>query len=168
MKQKFLSLLMVVAILVASGCASIVSKSSYPITISSDPSEAKITITDKGGVEIYQGKTPASLKLDASDGFFSKAHYQVKFEKEGYNVRTVPVEFGLDGWYFGNILIGGVIGMLIIDPATGAMYKLERPRINQTLDKEGNTANAERASLKVYDINDIPEKWKSDLTKVTQ
>jgi hypothetical protein len=33
----------------------------------------------------------------------------------------------MDGWYIGNILFGGVIGFLIVDPATGAMWKLGDP-----------------------------------------
>lgn len=32
----------------------------------------------------------------------------------------------MDGWYWGNILFGGLIGMLAVDPATGAMYKLPK------------------------------------------
>ena len=31
----------------------------------------------------------------------------------------------MDGWYAGNILIGGLLGLLIIDPATGSMWKLD-------------------------------------------
>ena len=38
-----------------SSCASIVSKSSYPISINSAPSEAKIVIKDKKGIEIFSG-----------------------------------------------------------------------------------------------------------------
>ena len=30
----------------------------------------------------------------------------------------------MDGWYIGHILFGGLIGFLIIDPATGSMWKL--------------------------------------------
>jgi hypothetical protein len=39
----------------------------------------------------------------------------------------------VDGWYFGNLLFGGLIGLLIVDPATGAMYKLEPNEINCNL-----------------------------------
>jgi hypothetical protein len=31
----------------------------------------------------------------------------------------------MDGWYIGNILFGGLIGILIVDPLTGAMWKLD-------------------------------------------
>jgi hypothetical protein len=37
---------------------------------------------------------------------------------------TLGLEPTIDGWYFGNILFGGLIGMLIVDPLTGAMYCL--------------------------------------------
>lgn len=154
-------------LLFATSCASIVSKSSYPIAINSTPSEAKISITDKKGIEIYTGQTPANLKLKAGSGFFGKARYQVKFEKEGYDTKTVPVEFELDGWYFGNILLGGIIGMLIVDPATGAMWKLETEFINETLIQ--STASLENnKELKVYALNDIPTEWKEHLVKIEE
>jgi hypothetical protein len=148
-----------------SSCASIVSKSSYPITINSAPSEAKIVIKDKKGIEIFSGQTPATLKLKAGSGFFGKARYQVTFTKNGYDTKTVPVEFKLDGWYFGNILLGGLIGMLIVDPATGAMYKLETEFLNETLVQ--STASVQKEELKVYAINEIPTEWNNHLVKVS-
>jgi hypothetical protein len=116
-----------------SSCASIVSKSSSPISIFSAPSEAKIVIKEKKGIEILSGQTPTSLQLKSGSGFFGKTRYQVTFTKTGYDTKTTPVELKLDGWYFGNLLFGGVIGMLIIDPATGVIYKLETEFLNETL-----------------------------------
>ncbi|BAX80037.1 hypothetical protein ALGA_1662 [Labilibaculum antarcticum] len=142
------------------------SKSSYPISINSSPSEARIVITDKKGVEVYAGNTPATIKLRAGSGFFGKAQYQVKFTKDGYDIKTVPVNFKLDGWYFGNILLGGVIGMLIIDPATGAMYKLDTEFLNETLSK--STASIDKTELKVYGINVIPSAWTKHLVIVSK
>ena len=145
-----------------SSCASIVSKSRYPISINSTPSEAKITITDKKGIEIFTGSTPATVKLNAGAGFFSKARYQVKFEKDGFQPRTVPIDFKLDGWYFGNILVGGVVGMLIIDPATGAMFKLDTEFLNETLVPNKDSI-VMGEGLNVLDINDLPASWKAHL-----
>jgi hypothetical protein len=147
-------------------CASIVSKSSWPITINSSPSEAKISIKDKKGIEIYTGNTPATLKLKSGSGFFSKARYQVTFEKVGYEKKVVPVEFKLNGWYFGNIIFGGPLGLLIIDPATGAMFKLETEFLNETLTK--SVATAETKELKLLDINKIPTEWKNHLILVSK
>ncbi|RNL88106.1 PEGA domain-containing protein [Sinomicrobium pectinilyticum] len=153
--------------LIATSCASIVSKSNYPISINSTPSEAKISITDKKGKQIYIGQTPAIVKLESGSGFFGKARYQVVLEKPGYTPKTIPVTFKLDGWYFGNILLGGVIGMLIVDPATGAMYKLDTEFINETLVQNALTSSSKEA-LKVYTLNEVPPEWKDHLTAVGQ
>jgi hypothetical protein len=161
-KTKLFSMLLAPAVLLTS-CASIVSKSSYPISINSAPSEAQIVIKDKKGIEVYSGQTPTTLKLKSGSGFFGKARYQVTFTKAGYQSKTVPVEFKLNGWYFGNILFGGVIGMLIVDPATGAMYKLETEFLNETLLPLKQTASVD---LKIYDINEIPNEWKKHLVSV--
>lgn len=160
-----MTVIMLTSVFLFSSCASIVSKSSYPISISSTPSEAKIVIKDKKGIEIFSGKTPASLELKSGSGFFGKARYQVTFTKDGYETKTVPIVYKLDGWYFGNILFGGLIGMLIVDPATGAMYKLETEFLNETLVQ--STASIQKDELKVYAINEIPSEWEKHLIKIS-
>ncbi len=152
------------ALILTSSCASIVSKSEYPIAINSTPSEAKITVTNKKGIVVYEGNTPSNIYLKSGAGFFSKAAYTVKFEKDGYDARTVPVEFKVDGWYWGNLVFGGLLGFLIIDPATGAMYKLKTEFLNETLSK--STADVHSPKLEVYSINDIPVEWKNNLVLI--
>jgi len=153
-------------ILFTTSCASIVSKSSYPISINSAPSNSKVTVTNKRGIEVFKGNTPANVSLAAGNGFFSKANYQIKFEKEGYESKIVPVEFKIDGWYFGNILIGGFLGFLIIDPATGAMFKLDTDFINETLTQA--TASLPNEGLKVYSSANIPDEWKEHLVAINK
>jgi len=157
------SVIFLTVLLLFSNCASIVTRSSYPLTINSNPSNAEISITNRRGVEIYSGNTPAVVQLRASDGFFSRAEYQVRFSAPGYEERVVPVTFSLDGWYFGNILLGGVLGMLIIDPATGAMWRIDTDVINVTLRQSTGFVTPE---LRILDINEIPENWKSKLVKL--
>lgn len=79
----------------------------------------------------------------------------------GYDDKVVPVLFDLDGWYFGNILLGGIIGMLIVDPATGAMWKIDTEYLNETL----NSSSTE-AQMNIMDVNDIPENWKTHLVQI--
>jgi hypothetical protein len=151
------------AIFVLSGCASIVSKSVYPLSINSHPSNVAIMITDKKGKEIFRGNTPVTVVLNAGSGYFSRAEYQVKFSSPGFDEKIVPVTFKIDGWYFGNIFFGGLIGMLIIDPATGAMWKLDSEFLNITL----NPSIASTATgLKILDIHEIPQDWKAHLVKL--
>ena len=165
MKMK-LSILALTSVVFFGSCASIVSKSNWPITINSTPADATITITDKNGIQVYSGNTPANLKLKSGSGFFGKASYQVKFEKEGYATKMIPVNFKVNGWYFGNILLGGIIGMLIVDPATGAMYKLEDKVLNEQLSKMPNKGIDAEQVLNVIDINDLPTSLAANLIKI--
>ena len=151
------------SIFLFSGCASIVSKSTYPLSISSSPSDATVSITDKKGTEIYLGNTPTVVKLKAGAGFFSKAEYQVRFSSPGYDDKIVPITFKIDGWYFGNILFGGLIGILIVDPATGAMWKIETEFLNETLIKSTASVDPE---VKIMNINEVPESWENYLVRV--
>ena len=55
--------------------------------------------------------------------------------------------------------------MLIIDPATGAMYKLETEFLNETLVQ--STESVQKEELKVYALNEIPTEWKNHLVEVS-
>jgi len=57
----------------------------------------------------------------------------MRFAKDAYQAREVTVRGEIEGWYFGNIIFGGLIGLLAVDPATGAMYTL-KPNSVGTLD----------------------------------
>lgn len=168
MRTSFLKLtaLLVTSSLLLSSCATIVSKSSYPVTIDTKPSGANVSITDKKGKEIYKGTSPSVVKLKAGAGFFSRAEYQVKLSSLGYDEKIIPVSFKMNGWYFGNIVFGGLIGMLIVDPASGAMWKIEKQNDNiyETLTK--STASVGEPTLKIIDIKDVPQDMKEHLVRL--
>ncbi|MEO7306047.1 MAG: hypothetical protein ABIR78_03485 [Ferruginibacter sp.] len=167
MKKTFLGLAMVAiaTTVLFSSCATLFGHSSYAVLINSEPSGAIVNITNKKNKEIFNGQTPATVTLKSSAGFFSKAEYQVKISSTGYTEQIIPVTFTLNGWYFGNILIGGLVGMLIVDPLTGAMWKLESPqKINATLIK--TTASTGTPMLRIVDIASIPESMRSDLVRI--
>ena len=69
---------------------------------------------------------------------------------KGTETRKINVECKLNGWYFGNLIIGGLIGMLIVDPATGAMYRLESKDIYEVFTED------KTSQLKILNINSIP------------
>lgn len=100
------------------------------------------------------------MKLRSGSGFFGKESYTVSITKEGYEPKKVTIECRFNGWYFGNILIGGLIGMLIVDPATGAMYRLDSDGISETLQK--STA----ISLQILDKSQIPQTWEDRLVQL--
>jgi hypothetical protein len=154
---------LVVMTTLISSCAYIVSREFYPLHITCNPTNTNISITNKKGKEIFLGKTPTTVRLSAGDRYFSKAEYTVKFSNPGFDDKIVPVHFKLDGWYFGNLLFGGIIGLLIVDPATGAMWKIESEFLDETLTK---SLSVNEPRLNIFDINDIPEDWKRHLVKL--
>ena len=164
-RKRIISLLLTIVILVSFGCASIVSKSNYPVTISSFPEGASITIKDKYGQQIYKGKTPTTVTLKSGAGFFSGASYVVTFEKPGFESQTVYIEKQMDGWYIGNILFGGLIGLLIVDPATGAMWKLP-DSISATLVEKTSSLIIDGQELKIAFIDDVPIHLRSQMVRV--
>ncbi len=112
------------AVIVLTGCASIVNKSVFPVTINSDPSGSAILIKDEKGTEIFAGTTPTTVTLDAGETYFHAKTYRITFSKAGYASHQEIVSAQLSGWYIGNALFGGFIGWLIVDPITGKMWKL--------------------------------------------
>lgn len=153
-------LLLIVIISVFSSCASIVSRTSWPLNVNTTPSGAKVEITDRKGAVVFSGLSPAFMKLRSGDGFFVKQSYTVKLTMDGYAEKIIPVDCTLNGWYIGNVFFGGLIGILIVDPATGAMYRLDREFIEETLIQNTSSTGS---SLKVVDISSIPESAREHL-----
>lgn len=146
------------------GCATIISKSEYPISFNSSPVGADINITNKKGTLVYTGTTPCTVSLKAGNGYFSKAEYTVNVKLDGYYEKQAVIRANINGWYFGNILLGGLIGMLIVDPATGAMWKLNHEAMDFILEANGDQASEK--VLQIIHIKDIPESVKKDLVQI--
>lgn len=156
---------LLVGILVAalSGCASIVSKSQYAVTIASAPEASNFTIKNKRGQLVHSGVTPSTVTLKASSGYFAGESYDILFSKEGYPDKTFKLSSSIDGWFLGNILFGGVIGLLIVDPASGAMYSLPS-RVDVTLD-ESVSKNIQN-ELTIASIDTLTDYEKTQLVKI--
>ena len=132
-----MSIALVFVALVATGCASITTGSEQKVSFKSEPSEAKVVITDvRNGKQIHVGSTPFTTSLKRGGGYFKKAKYAVTFEKPGYNTEAITLEGRPGGWYLGGNVIFGGMGWLIVDPATGAMWTLEPADVSVTLKKQ--------------------------------
>jgi hypothetical protein len=124
----------------STGCASIVHSGKRDITLNSEPTAAKVSVyrLDRKTLEaslLQTAVTPCVISLKPNAGYFKGQPYRLTFELPGYAPTSVEVRAQLSGWYFGNIVFGGLIGMLIVDPATGAMWNLTPDKISPSLTK---------------------------------
>ncbi len=116
--------LFALALTTCASCASIVSKSKYPVSIQSEPAGLEFEILAPDGRSVHKGRTPQIVTLDAHKGFFQRAKYVLRSTGTPGTPIEARLDASLDPWYFGNIIFGGLIGILIVDPLTGAMWKL--------------------------------------------
>jgi hypothetical protein len=155
-----------ITILSLAACASIVSDSKEVVTISSNPTAAQIAIADESGIEVYRGTTPATITLDASAGYFDGQEYTITFSKDGYDPTTIKVDSRINGWYVGNIVFGGLIGWLIVDPLTGAMWALETEQVNDTLAERVAMDDTSSPQLRIVSLDAVPESERSRMIRV--
>lgn len=121
---KVASATVLAVILAMSGCASIVSDSKPKVNIYALPRVTTYTIKDSTGKVLLTGQTPGAALLETSRGYFKRQTYSITFSADGYSDSTQVLKPTISGWYWWNILLGGAVGMLIVDPLTGAMYTL--------------------------------------------
>jgi len=150
-------------------CASIMGKGGpETLALRSAPDQATIVITDEGGAKVFEGKTPTTVSLEKKKGYFSGKKYTVKISKLGFADQSVTVDTKANGWYIGgNILFGGLIGWLIVDPATGAMWTLDTNELNVSLEPSQKTSLME-SQMNVVLLEDVPISLRSQMVKVSQ
>lgn len=107
------------------GCASILGEKSSDVLVTTNPSDALVSIKTSRGREVFRGSSPANARLKKKRGFFKPEDYTVTASKDGFYDKSLSLDTGVSWWYAGNILVGGLIGWLLVDPATGAMWTVE-------------------------------------------
>jgi len=119
--QKTLKLLVLgLTLLSVTSCATIVDGGDKFVSVNVDPANSKIHVRSNQGEE-YVRQGSFNLRVDR------KASYTLVVESPNYISEEITVKRGLNGWYFGNILFGGIIG-LIVDGVTGNMWT-PKPKI---------------------------------------
>lgn len=148
-----------------SGCASIVSKSSYPVVVDSNPEGATVSIRNAAGHTVHSGTTPMTVSLGAGAGYFRGSNYTVHFQKDGFSPATSQIQRNVDGWYFGNFIFGGLIGMIVVDPITGAMWRLSD--VHQELTPlQSSIGEGLQLELQFLTLDEVPENLRDRLVLI--
>ncbi|HEY6621589.1 MAG TPA: PEGA domain-containing protein [Steroidobacteraceae bacterium] len=110
-----------IAVLVMSGCATVIHGTRQDVGISSTPTGASVTIDN-----LQSGTTPVFAKLRR------KENHVVRISLAGFQPIDLTLTSSVSGWVWGNIAIGGLIG-LAVDAISGGMYKLSPEELSAAL-----------------------------------
>lgn len=162
MKKIILSLLVSAGLL--SGCATVMGKNApYPVSITSTPDEAQFTVSNRAGLTVAHGVTPQTILLKAYAGPYRGETYTITFNKTGYKSHTIQLDSTPNGWYVGgNLIFGGLLGWLVVDPLTGAMFSLPSSAFAQL------TADdvAQNGGLNIISLAQLTEEQKKELQPI--
>lgn len=119
MSLRTLSMLMVVVVMsvMSTGCATITGGTSQTIAVTTNPDGADCQFTRDGKLVGRINPTPGVMPVSKASG-----NIGVSCTKEGYVPTVGSVSSEFQAATFGNILLGGIIGVAV-DAASGAMNK---------------------------------------------
>jgi len=109
--------------MMAWGCASIIEGKTQAVTFNSEPSGAQVIING-----MPMGVTPATITLKKNE--YDNAN--VVFKKEGHQDQQANLNTKVTGWFWGNIISGGLLGSAT-DAISGAMWEYSPDRHFVTL-----------------------------------
>lgn len=115
------------ALIALAGCASIISGRNQEVSFASNPEGVTVAVNGR-----ILGKTPLTVNLQKKSG------QSLVFSKEGYKTLSMELETSVNGWFWGNIVLGGLIGSTT-DGVTGSVYKYAPSQYMVTLEPDGTT-----------------------------
>ena len=123
-------------------CGSIVHQTTQQVRVTSEPAGAAVTVACGDVNNDPKLVTPAVVTLHRKPKYCG-----IKLNKDGYAEKELQFGRQMSGWYLGNIIIGGIIG-LVVDAANGAMWHrttppnatLEAGEVKTTLEPSGTAS----------------------------
>src|SRR5688500_18646358 len=141
MKKNLILVIAIISMISFTNCASIIHGPTQSVDITSQPTGAKISINGQ-----YLGETPKTLLLRRKG--FNKGEpkgnreYVTKIELEGYYPYELKIKRQMDGWFLGNLIFGGLIG-IAIDAGNGSMYKLTPDQLIAQMGRSASSTHIE-------------------------
>jgi hypothetical protein len=131
------------------GCATIINGKTQTVNVVTTPPGAQVHIKSEDGSFETTAVTPAMVTLPRGTPYFHGYDFTVDVVKDGYAAQSDQLTHHVSGWYAGgNLLFGGLLGYLVVDPLTGSMWKLDKDTVSFQLQPAGN-AQATSSALPV-------------------
>jgi len=146
--------MIVMALGMLQGCATIIHGTTQDVAITTDPSGAELVVD---GRERY--RSPAKITMKR------KEDHIVEVNKGGFQKETVNIKSVLSGAVAGNIIAGGLIGWGV-DAVSGGQYRLVPEHINLRLrplgaaDRENEIGSEDSLEGKLDQLAELKAKGK--------
>ena len=134
-------------VLLFTQCATLIHVSRQDISFSSNPSKASVSIDN-----VEMGTTPVTLRLKRN------MHHTVVIKLDGYQPYETKLTRKVSGWLAGNIIFGGLIG-IVIDAAGGGMYKLTPDQIQAELRNQSASVVKEQDGIFITVVMQPRSDW---------
>jgi hypothetical protein len=132
-------LILLALVVCGSGCATLVTGKYQTVTVTSEPTGVKVRAETGEYIE-----TPGQFDLERNKDHVLVATYASAEPQQR------QIKHGLQGWFFGNILLGGIIGG-IVDLASGSSDRLIPNKVHFDFSKAGQTvAQRQQEYLKAH------------------
>ncbi|HEX9139898.1 MAG TPA: hypothetical protein VF848_08915 [Steroidobacteraceae bacterium] len=166
MLRQILAVLTASACIVMAGCATIVHGGARPVSVASTPPGAKVSIYDRDNKLVLTSTTPFVAQLNPKYAYFKGQNYRLVFEMPAHATAEVWLDSTVSGWYWWNFLFGGLIGMVIVDPLTGAMFNLTPDKIEQPLTASQTEVIRDRKGLLVVMASQLTEHERAAMVRI--
>lgn len=121
------------AMALCTSCATVLSRNKYSVPVRSEPSGAYYRISDLKGKTIQEGVTPDIAQLKAHGGYFKRGIYRVDLTLPEHEPTYTYITARVDGWYWVNLVVFPMVGMIVVDPLSGSMYTLRKQMVYELL-----------------------------------
>ena len=101
------------ALMISTGCATLVNPSTQPVTIVSDPPAAEVIVDSE-----EMGSTPTDVLLRRSD-----SEAAVRLQKDGFAPRVVRPRRSLSRWWIANLVVPALLSATIVPAGPGAAFR---------------------------------------------
>lgn len=121
--------------------------SSEQVSVASTPTGARVFVDGR-----ETGITPMIANLSRKD------RHVLSIRMDGYQPYELPIARSVSGWVAGNIIFGGIPG-LVIDAVTGGMYKLTPTQVTATLGQGAATFGEDGSGIVVAVALGVDPSW---------
>jgi PEGA domain-containing protein len=132
---------------IVAACATIMHGTSQQVGINSQPAGATVVVDSQ-----TIGTTPVAAKLAR------KRSHHITLTMPGYQSFEMVTTRKTSGWVWGNIVFGGLIG-LIVDASTGGLYDVRPEQIDAQLTRTGAMGEVRDGMIYVLLVREVDPSW---------